>query len=85
VVKTDYEYLQRLMKVSDPLPTVGLTSPTSLTKNASISKAINGVRNDIIVGRKPLSSWDAAVKTYNSSGGAQIAKEYSEAYAAANS
>jgi putative aldouronate transport system substrate-binding protein len=72
------------MKVTEPLPTVGLVSETALTKAASLTKPVNDMVTDIIVGRKKLSEWDGVVKTYLSGGGSQINQEYSEAYAKAN-
>jgi putative aldouronate transport system substrate-binding protein len=83
VTKTDFEYLNKLMQVSAPLPTVGLVSETSLAKGASVNKPVTDAINDIVVGRKKVSDWDGVIKTWKSAGGDQIAKEYTEAYAAA--
>jgi len=40
---------------------------------------------DIVAGRKPVSAWDAGVKSWQSGGGDKIRSEYEAAYAANNS
>jgi putative aldouronate transport system substrate-binding protein len=71
----------RAMKSSLPLPTVGLTSETEMAKGASLNKAISNAYTDVVLGRKSLSDWDGAVKTWQSGGGSKIAEEYEKAYA----
>jgi putative aldouronate transport system substrate-binding protein len=82
--RDEYEYLANVMKSSLPLPTVGLVSDTDLTKGAALDKVIGQTESDIILGHKPLSSWDSAVKTWKAGGGDAIAQEYAKAYAAAD-
>jgi putative aldouronate transport system substrate-binding protein len=81
VTKAEYTFLSKLMNVTVPNPTAGLTSDTQLTKGAALTKEITGLRTDIIVGRKPLSAWADGVKKWKSNGGDAIAREYAEQYA----
>jgi putative aldouronate transport system substrate-binding protein len=83
VPQTQFKYLTQLMQVTTPLPTVGLVSATSLTKNSSLNKTLTDARADIVTGRKKVDTWDSVVKAWRANGGADIEKEYSEAYAAA--
>jgi putative aldouronate transport system substrate-binding protein len=79
--KAEYNFLSNLMKVTVADPTVGLFSDTDLTKGATIGTNITAAQNDIIAGRKPLDSWDDAVKAWRSGGGDQIRKEFEESFA----
>jgi putative aldouronate transport system substrate-binding protein len=79
--RAEYAYLVDLMKSTEPMPTVGLISNTDLSQGSSLEKAISQAQTDIILGHKPLSSWDAAVKTWLSKGGDKIGQEYEAAYA----
>jgi putative aldouronate transport system substrate-binding protein len=69
-----------LMKSAIPNPAVGLRSETQQEKGGVIGKPLDDLTTDIVVGRKPLSAWDGAVKSWLSAGGAQITHEYEEAY-----
>lgn len=62
-------------------PSAGLFSDTQQTAGPKISKLITDTQNDVMQGRKPLSAWDEAVKTWRSEGGDTIAREYATAYA----
>jgi putative aldouronate transport system substrate-binding protein len=84
LIKTDHSYLQKLMQVTAPLPTVGLISETDLSKGSSLNKTVSDAVNDVVMGRKKVSDWDGIVKTYLSGGGDAINQEYSDAYAKAN-
>jgi putative aldouronate transport system substrate-binding protein len=84
LTKDLYGYLKQLMQVTVPLPTVGLFSDSQLTSGAVIDKNANSAATDIIVGRKPLSSWANAVKAWQNGGGETIRKEYESAYASAH-
>ena len=79
VAETDHRYLEKLMQESLPLPTVGLYSETALTKGVTITEKINDLRQEIVVGRQPLSAWDDAVQAWRSGGGDQMKTEYEEA------
>jgi putative aldouronate transport system substrate-binding protein len=80
LAKRLHSYIEVLMKKNLPLLSAGLYAPTVLTTGATINKAITSLRNDIILGRKPVSAWDGGVKTWRSGGGDQIKKEYTAAY-----
>jgi putative aldouronate transport system substrate-binding protein len=81
MAKREHKLMDDILKVSFPLPTVGLVSQTDLTKGAALKKVLGQSETDIILGRKPLSSWDSAVKTWLAGGGTQIGHEYEDAYA----
>jgi putative aldouronate transport system substrate-binding protein len=84
VAKAQYDHLTKLLSVPGvPLPTAGLVSETDQDKGASLDKAITDTMTDIVVGRKKLSDWDAAVKSWQSGGGTAIAEEYAKSYAQA--
>jgi putative aldouronate transport system substrate-binding protein len=57
-------------------PTVGLFSNTNATKNAVLDKAISDGVKEIVQGRKPLATLDDLVKTWRSSGGDAMRKDY---------
>ncbi len=71
-----YQALEIPTGVSNP--TVGLYSNTSATKNATIDKNFNDAVNDIIQGRKPISSLDDLIATWRKGGGDDMRKEYEE-------
>jgi putative aldouronate transport system substrate-binding protein len=81
LARSMHDGLAKLMKVSAPLPTAGLVSETNQNKGASLAKVLTNVQNDIIYGRKNLSDWDGAVKTWLSNGGTAMGHEYEEALA----
>jgi len=75
-----YAYDVEIMKNPAPLVTDGLYSATVTTKGAAANTAITNVMNDIIMGRKKVSDWDAAVKTWRNNGGDQVRAEYEKAF-----
>lgn len=60
--------------------TVGLFSNTQLENGATLAKKLDDLASDIIQARKPLSDWDAAVKTWRQQGGDTIRSEYEESF-----
>lgn len=75
------------VRVSEDLvydPAAGLFSDTQLAQGTMLAKLIMDAENDIFFGRKPLSSWDDAVRQWKSRGGDKIAAEYEKAYSDAN-
>jgi putative aldouronate transport system substrate-binding protein len=68
--------------VSDP--TVGLISPTQITKGAALTQPVADGTVDIIVGRRPLSDWDGLVRDYFTGGGEQIRTEFMNAIQASH-
>jgi putative aldouronate transport system substrate-binding protein len=81
VVKQQHDLQTKLMPTALADPTSGLVSATNLEKGPALSKLVTDAAEDIITGRKPLSSWDDAVKKWKSTGGDAMAKEYEEALA----
>jgi putative aldouronate transport system substrate-binding protein len=82
MAKAEHEIMSKLLEVSEPLPTVGLSSETDLTKGTALAKPLSQLQMDIILGRKKISEWDSAVKTWLSKGGSKIAQEYEASCAA---
>jgi putative aldouronate transport system substrate-binding protein len=80
VTQAACEYEAAVTKNVVPYPTVGLTSETDLQKGASLAKIINDAANDVIQGRKQLTSWDSVVSSWRKAGGDQIRREYEEAH-----
>jgi len=80
VTKAACDYEAAVTKNVVPSPTVGLTSETDQQKGASLTKTITDAVNDIIQGRKQLSSWDGVVSAWRKAGGDQIRREYEEAH-----
>jgi putative aldouronate transport system substrate-binding protein len=62
-------------------PAIGLFSDTNLSAGPAINKALAATLADIIQGRKSLSEFDSAIKTWKNGGGDKIASEYAQAYA----
>jgi putative aldouronate transport system substrate-binding protein len=79
-VMYDTEHMLMPSAVSDP--TFGQVSVTNFSKGFSLSQALSDGITDIVVGRRPLSDYDQLVKDWQSNGGEQIRKEYSESIAA---
>lgn len=57
-------------------PTLGLYSESDVTKGATLRKQMTDMQNDIVQGRKSLSTWDEAVQTWRRNGGDAIRREY---------
>jgi putative aldouronate transport system substrate-binding protein len=83
-VQAQHDYLAAILPTGVSDPTQGLYSATALGDGATAQAALTAVQGDIIQGRKKVSDWDAAVKTWRAKAGQQVAKEYAEAYAAAH-
>jgi len=82
VVKQQHDLQTQVMPTALTDPTSGLVSATNLKKGPALTKLVTDAAEDIITGRKPLSSWDDAVKKWKSTGGDDMAKEYEEVLAA---
>ncbi|TDD44978.1 extracellular solute-binding protein [Nonomuraea terrae] len=71
-----HAYQTKVLAKSTLNPTVGLFSNTHASKNTAVEKAFtNGVK-EIVQGRKPISTLDDLVKTWRSSAGDAMRKEY---------
>jgi putative aldouronate transport system substrate-binding protein len=77
--RKEYESQKQLMQHAVQDPTLGLVSPTQAQQGTQLTNAITSAQNDIMQGSQPLSSWDAAVKQWQQSGGNQIRKELEKA------
>jgi putative aldouronate transport system substrate-binding protein len=84
LAKKQHDYEAKALPLAVGDPTLGLYSPTQATKGAMLAKIFTNAMQDIWQGRKSLSSWDDAVKSWRSQGGGQMKKEYAEAYAASH-
>jgi putative aldouronate transport system substrate-binding protein len=76
-----YEFMKKSIPMSVANPTIGLYSRTDSEQGTDLMNQIVDTQNAIIQGQQPLSSWNAAVKTWRSSGGDQIRAEYEKAIA----
>jgi putative aldouronate transport system substrate-binding protein len=74
-----YEFEKKYLPLSVADPTQALYSDTNSSKSATLNQAITDATNAILQGRKPLSSWDDAVKAWRSGGGDQIRREFQDA------
>jgi putative aldouronate transport system substrate-binding protein len=81
VAKRQHEVQEQVMPTAVANPTEGLVSATQLKSGAAIQKKIHDVMADIITARKPLSTWDDAVKQWKSGGGDAMRQEYEAAFA----
>ena len=65
-------------------PTVGLISPTQITKGAALTQPVIDGTTDIIVGRRPVSDWDGLVRDFFAADGEQIRTEFMNAIQASH-
>jgi putative aldouronate transport system substrate-binding protein len=79
-----YQYEKDMVPGGASDPTWSLYAPTASAKQASLDKTMGDLVNDIAQGRKSLSDWDSAVKSWRSKGGDTIRQEYQDAFAKAN-
>jgi putative aldouronate transport system substrate-binding protein len=78
VTRDEYAAQKPFLDMSVADPTVNLYSSTFVDKNASLQNTLTSAQNDILLGRKPVSSWDGVVKAWRSAGGDQMRGEYEE-------
>ena len=77
----DTEHMLMPSAVSDP--TFGQVSTTNFSKGFPLAQGLTDGITDIIVGRRPMTDYDQIVKDWQTNGGEQARKEYSESLAAA--
>ncbi|MFI8524908.1 extracellular solute-binding protein [Promicromonospora sukumoe] len=65
-------------------PTVGLYSGTQGTTGGRLNTTVTDAVNSILLGREPVSSWDAVAADWRKQGGDTIRKEYEEGHAELN-
>jgi len=75
-----YDYQKSIIPTSVRDAQVGLYSDTWARKQGQLGQIINDAQNDIITGRKPVSSWDDAVKNWKTTGGDKVRAELEEAF-----
>jgi putative aldouronate transport system substrate-binding protein len=80
--KKEYDLEVKEIPLNVPIPTVGLYSKTDAEKGAALSTTLRSLQTDVILKRKSLGDWDAAVKAWRSSGGDTIRAEYEASFAA---
>jgi putative aldouronate transport system substrate-binding protein len=81
--RASHEAQQVLIPLGVEDPTNGFYSATAVSKGAAVDTVFSDGVRDIILGRKPLSDYDALVKDWASAAGNQMRKEYMDAMATA--
>lgn len=77
--RKSYEYQKSIIPALVKEPSIGLFSDTWSRKQGQLGQIINDAQQDILSGRKPVSSWDDTVKTWRTMGGDTVRKEFEEA------
>ena len=75
-VMAETEKMMMPSAVSDP--TFGQVSATNFAKGFNLAQTLNAGLVDIIVGRRPLTDFDELVRDWQTGGGEQIRKEYTD-------
>ncbi|MEU6716992.1 hypothetical protein ABZ897_36490 [Nonomuraea sp. NPDC046802] len=71
-----YAYQKKVLAKGAVNPTFGLFSDTYASKNTAVDKAFNDGVKEIVQGRKPIGTLDDLVKTWRSSAGDAMRREY---------
>lgn len=79
LVEEVWNHTETYLKTAVFDPSMSLYSETLSRSGGSIGAALVSVENDIVFGRRPVSAWKDAVKTFMSSGGSKIADELAKA------
>jgi putative aldouronate transport system substrate-binding protein len=74
-----YEYQASIIPTAYRDPTIGLFSDTWSRKSGQLGTIVNNAVNDILSGRKPVSSWDDALQQWKAAGGDQARTEFEQA------
>lgn len=74
--KACWDYQKSIIPTSVKDPTVALFSETYSRTGAVLAQHVADAANDILTGRKSLSSWDSAVAQWRSAGGDRIRAEF---------
>ncbi|MFG3367652.1 sugar ABC transporter substrate-binding protein [Streptomyces sp. NPDC048156] len=82
-VKRRHAFQTEVAEIGIADPSVGLLSKTWLAKYNELLLLKEDAIKAIVMGRKPLSSWDSMVKDWKAKGGDKAADEFAEEYAAA--
>lgn len=77
--RKSYEYQKSIIPTSIKDAQTGLFSDTWSRKQGQLGTLINNAQNDILSGRKPVSSWDDVVKQWKATGGDKVRAELEQA------
>ncbi|GAB3763230.1 extracellular solute-binding protein [Microlunatus parietis] len=78
-VENDYAYQKKCAEITKANASSGLYSATEQEKGNSLRTRLDDLATEIILGRKPVTDWDAAMDTWRREGGDQIRAEYEAA------
>lgn len=82
LTKQEHAYQQKAIPIANQSPTLGLYSNTQGSQGAQLTQAMTDAQNEIITGRKPISTWKEAVRDWKQRGGDKVRSEYEESFAA---
>ncbi|MBM7786241.1 extracellular solute-binding protein [Tenggerimyces flavus] len=82
LTKQEHAYQQKAIPIANQSPTLGLYSNTQGSQGAQLTQAMTDAQNEIITGRKPISTWKDAVRDWKQKGGDKVRSEYAESFAA---
>ena len=77
--RSAWEHQKAVTEKAAEDPTYGLYSETYSRKITTLNRTLNAVRDDIVAGRKPVSTWKSAAQDFMNKGGSVILEEYQEA------
>jgi putative aldouronate transport system substrate-binding protein len=81
IARSQFEAQSATVPTAVRNPSLTLFSETESRKGGQIGGDIASVENDILLGRRPVTDWTAAVEAWKRDGGDQIADEFAEALA----
>lgn len=79
IVQKQYDYLKKVLPGGIQNPVLGLYSEASVTSGAAAATEVQATMDEIVIGRKPVSDWDAQIDRWRSQSGDQQRTEYQEA------
>lgn len=79
IVQKQYDYLKAVLPTGVTNPTESLFSEASTTTGSAARRNLRDLQTQIIIGRKSLSDWDAAVDRWRQETGDQQRREFQEA------
>lgn len=80
LVRKQYDFQKRAIPAVVKDASTGLYSDTATESSVDLGTIITDAQGAILQGRKPLSTWDDAVKSWRSKGGDTVRKELEQAY-----
>jgi putative aldouronate transport system substrate-binding protein len=78
--RKSYEYQNSIIPTVVREPSIGLFSDTWSRKQGQLGQIINDAQSDILSGRKPVSSWDDAIRNWKQTGGDKVRTEFEDAF-----